>query len=317
MTKKRLFYIIASGLIIFGTVLFLIGFSLKGMNAENWMKKLEIKDNYYNIEDSFTSVSSNICMGDFKIIQSKGKECTLEGRNIPKKALKVYVEDKTLNIELSLDKPKYWYYHISFFNSIKSPEFTLSLPKTVYDDVTIDLNLGKLSIENMNAKNITATCDCGDIKITGTASDYLEIDEDLGEVDLDNVSVKNKCNIESSCGNIKIKNSYMYGNGLYMANLGDFDITESTITNGDWDIDCGDLSIKKSYLYGRNEIDIDLGSSDISLYGKAEDYSIVTDIDVGDVKIDGVKGVHYNPGAKNSLEINLDCGDVDINFEGE
>lgn len=317
MTKKRLFYIIASGLIIFGTVLFLIGFSLKGMNAENWMKKLEIKDNYYNIEDSFTSVSSNICMGDFKIIQSKGKECTLEGRNIPKKALKVYVEDKTLNIELSLDKPKYWYYHISFFNSIKSPEFTLSLPKTVYDDVTIDLNLGKLSIENMNAKNITATCNCGDIKITGTASDFLEVHESLGKVNLDNISIKNKCNIKNNCGDVKIKNSYIYGSGSYISKLGKFNITESTITSGDWSINCGDLNIKKSYLHGRNKIDINLGSSDISLYGKAKDYSIVADIDLGNIKVDGVKGIHYNSGAKNSLEVSINCGNADICFVGE
>ena len=279
--------------------------------------KIEIEDNYYNnIEELFSTVSSNICIGDFKIIQSTGKECTLEGKDVPKDALKVYVKDEILNIELS-DKCKHWYHYISIFNAIKKPEFILSLPKFIYDNISVNLNLGKLSIENMNAKNITATCNCGDIKITGTASDFFKVHESLGKVNLDNISIKNKCNIKNNCGDVKIKNSYIYGSGSYISKLGKFNITESTITSGDWSINCGDLNIKKSYLHGRNKIDINLGSSDISLYGKAKDYSIVADIDLGNIKVDGVKGIHYNSGAKNSLEVSINCGNADICFVGE
>lgn len=174
------------------------------------------------------------------------------------------------------------------------------------EDAKVELNNGKLNIDNSHSKKGFSFFSFGGKKndiIVYLPSDYsneIKIENDAGEckiTDLENATV----NISCDAGNVevgKIKNA------ILKCDYGNIEIKE--ITNKcNIQADCGNIEVDTISIKENSSIKADLGNIDIN---NTNDIYIEADVDLGETKIN-----HNNRNAEVTLKVNCDCGNVTIN----
>ncbi len=247
--------------------------------------------------------------------------------------------------------------NFSFFNSTKDSEnyVKLYIPSSVtYENVNIDTDLGDVTCDDLNGKDVVINNNSGDINCKNITCETITITDDLGDVELDNITAdtidvinnsgdinctnitSNELSIEDDLGNIYLDKVICEENISITNSSGDIDINniESTdvsieddlgnitmigidISNGTITNSSGDITIEDGSVETLN-VKGDLGDIELYLKGELSDYDYTLETDLGDVEVnekdEGSKGEVIN-NSKNLIEVSNDCGDIKLDIK--
>ncbi|MEL7654411.1 MAG: DUF4097 family beta strand repeat-containing protein [Bacillota bacterium] len=190
----------------------------------------------------------------------------------------------------------------------------LSVENLTAEKAEFDLDLGKLEISNISAKNIKVEMDSGDCTMNKITADDLNVTNDLGKTTLDGGALKT----------LKIK-----------SDSGDVTISDVTVDYGDLNLDLGKLTAKnldsnglkvkndsgdinlQGTLLGTTDITCNMGKVTVEPGAPKDQFNYELKADLGKVTVGGesVSGsISSSAAAKNTLKVNTDMGDININF---
>ncbi|MDR0851300.1 MAG: DUF4097 domain-containing protein [Clostridiales Family XIII bacterium] len=323
---------IGAAVLIVGLALGTAGFFLGGMNSvtvsrdgihvvgsHEAQELIKVDETYA----AFDAISINVDLLDEVIIKS-GDTYAVRGQNYEDRGgLNAVVNNGILEITTPLVNGfgfgRNWTWNINFGFDVNRAErcyIEITIPEdavleSLYvdvdvsdvsfidvkcDDLTADVDLGNLSLRNIVAEKALLIDNCGDMTLTGFNSGTLELKSDLGNVKIDGV-LKGRNVIDSSSGNVTLM-------GIQVENL-------------DLDVDLGDIKID-GILEGDCTIDSSSGNVALTLNQRESDLSYEVDLSLGEVRINGrtVGGSMHNTivGAKNTLRIDSDLGNVSLDF---
>jgi len=162
---------------------------------------------------------------------------------------------------------------IGFFNWNYKPELTIYLPKETYlklckieigvgalnvesinaDAIIIENGVGEGKIKNTSAKNISIGNGVGDLEIIDCSVEDLKIDNGVGKLQISG-EITGDCNIDNGVGEINIKTT------------GDVEDYSFSVDNGLGNISINDESYKSfKNSSGENHFDIDNGVGEINI----------------------------------------------------
>lgn len=166
----------------------------------------------------------------------------------------------------------------SLFNNNDKSNLIIYVPQDfIFDGVSIEAGAGKIQIDNLNTK-------------------ILKFDLGAGKTEINNLVVSTSAEIDGGAGEITISN----GN----------------IKNLDLDTGVGKCTLT-SELIGKNEIDVGVGELDITLLGSKEDYKIIAEKGIGNIKIDSesIKSEQVYGTGINIIDISGGIGSINIKFK--
>lgn len=165
-----------------------------------------------------------------------------------------------------------------WFSKMKSKGF-------IYITIPKDSILNELSIDAGSGK----------IKIKDISVKEFDIDHGAGILEIQNVKF-NSSDIDGGAGKIKIK--------------------DSNLNNLELDAGVGEIEIIAS-ITGNSQINCGVGKVDIILIGNEEDYRIITEKGIGNIKINGTtqkNSTVYGNGDE-KLEIEGGIGNIEVSFQ--
>ncbi len=271
----KIFGIIAGALLVAGGILVAIGFGTGAARQTKLFNWIDI--NYGDTDtlntqelmelDEFSSIYADVSMGDVTVIASDkyAVEYALYSKNVSCKVvngvLKFSETGSKIN-GINLD--------LGFLNRHHKDSYVkIYVPKETLDNVTIDNDMGDITINGIKTKSFDVTANMGDIKLTDMESEKTDISADMGDITYEG-KVTDYIKATDSMGNITITGDLLC------------DITASC--------DMGDAEVATCYEPGgyQYDIDTDMGDKNINLNGgkKAEgQYKISVTSDMGDVTL--------------------------------
>lgn len=199
-------------------------------------------------------------------------------------ALKIVTNDPSITAvlekgKLTLQEPKR---KTSFLGiqissaNSKVGELTLMLPEVLFEELELSAGVGEVQIDVLTAKK--AKLDCG-----------------VGNVVIDSLSITESGEIDCGVGDLTVRSGALHGLLL--------------------DVGIGETKIS-AVLTGKTEIDIGIGNAELTVRGRAEDYSVTVKKGIGNAKIDGERaqdGQTYGDGDHRIL-IDGGIGSIDLEF---
>ena len=167
--------------------------------------------------------------------------------------------------------------HNIFSNNNKS-SIIIYIPKDlVFDSISIESGAGKIDISSLITKE-------------------LDLNLGAGNVNIDNLFVESEAEIDGGAGKLTIENG--------------------TINNLDLDMGVGAVNIK-SKLTGNNNIDAGVGEIILNLIGTKDDYKIITDKGIGNIKVDNedIKENTYYGNGSTIIDIDGGVGNITVNYK--
>ena len=224
-------------------------------------------------DENITAIKLDVDLGDVSICQ--GDAFCIDAYMPEKLMPDIYVEDEVLVIENHQE--------VSLSNGI-------SLEDDYYIDITvpegaklscvnINLNLGEIGLADINSNEITLVLDCGSVTIDNIVGQKLSATVNLGDFVIENSSV-NELISSVDCGDNEAKNleaSFVEAN----CNLGDIDFASVSFEHGTFIGDVGDIQVDGDFA----SINAELSLGDIEITPKKADAKIEATTDVGNVVI--------------------------------
>lgn len=143
-----------------------------------------------------------------------------------------------------------------------------------------------------SCKSITIQCNAGDISIDEFMGSTMDISIDSGSINIGNSTVSESCRISNTLGNV-----YFY---------------DSNITALNTDMVSGYLNIYDTMLSGSSNLNIDVGNANLTLKGFPSDYTINTNVKVGEIDCD--YELNTNSYSTDQVNISILAGDCSIDF---
>ena len=160
--------------------------------------------------------------------------------------------------------------------SSKVGELTLTLPEILFERLELSADVGEVHIDRIAAKQATLNFGVGDVVI-----DSLSITQS-GEID---------------CG------------------VGDLTVRSGALQNVLLDMGIGETVISAAFS-GETDVDLGIGSAQLTVRGRAEEYSVTVEKGIGSAKLDGERvadGKTYGDGA-HSIRIDGGIGSIELSF---
>ena len=178
---------------------------------------------------------------------------------------------------------------------------TVWIPKGIdIEDIELRVDAGKVTTADIKGKNITATVGAGQLVTGVIEATNLTMEVDAGQIKIDDVKTTN-LSVDVDAGEFR-------NDGKIVA-----DTASLHVSAGNLNVDL--LEAKDA------DIDVDMGHINVKFTGKADDYDIEADCDLGEIKIDGKSyhmGKEYeskNSTAKKSINVDCNVGQATVNFE--
>jgi len=222
--------------------------------------------------------------------------------NTERNYIKVFIPDnagfETVNIRADSGDVK-----IGDFKAT-SVEITNSFGDLDFSDVTsdqlkIELNSGRFTGTNLNARNLIYNNSFGDGRFRSVSAEILTADSDSGDLHLTGC-VFGELNIRSSFGQI----------------IADDLISSKTNVRNN----SGDVRLSGEFT-GETVVHSEFGNIDLTTSGVKEDYSFDISVRFGNIKFDGARlgdSASVTSGSKlaNHLKITASSGDITVVFAG-
>lgn len=142
----------------------------------------------------------------------------------------------------------------------------------------------------------------------------LKIDSGAGKIEISNISVDN-FDIDQGAGLLEIKDSKFRKVDID-GGAGEIKISESILNDVKMDAGVGKITLEAE-ITGNSKIECGIGEMNISLLGNKEDYSVMIEKGIGNIKIDGEEQTNntvYGKG-KNKLSLEGGIGNIAVEFD--
>ncbi len=317
MTKN--ITIIASGMIVIGIILAVIGYSL---GAKLMITNVGDGFHVWSSEDrktetiplsAFTSIDVNLLDADLEIIPANEYKLKIDRHKDQEITYKV--DNNKLIIEGKKQKKRQIFsLDFGFVNSLQT-KVEIYVPKgESFSDINVVNNFGDTYIEDIISEKLMIHMTDGDLSMTDIQANELKMINQFGDITGNNMKAKN-LDIEMTDGDGIFK--MIEVDSVVLNN--DFGNTEfEHLTSQGLNIKSidGDLEID-GLLLGHSIIDSSFGDVDIELLNKESELSYDIRNQFGDITINdnefGNKAVQNNS-TKHKLEITAKDGDIDIKF---
>lgn len=266
--------------------------------------------------DAFTNI--NCKLNDTDLVIKQGDDYSI---TYPKNTFSSYpieVSDDTLTINESTANKSGKYFNFTIHDMLtETPQsIVITVPKDCdLSSIQLSSDSGDITLSDIISAELNISADYGDATLTSVQIPDLECNLKDGDLALHNCDIQT-ANFSLSYGDCDITNSSVQkicctsDDGDFLADRSDFDSFTVTLSYGNLDID--DSSIEKLTA------DISSGDCDITLNGKAKDYSMDLTSSYGDITVSGhnnESGNYQTAGlGSQTIQITNSYGDIDISF---
>lgn len=223
MKQTSIWLIIATILVVSGTVTFIIALSMNNWDFKRF-NTTKYVTNTYEINDDFNDLLLHTTEADIIFLPSDDNICKVICYEAETAKHNVTVKDNALTINVN-DQRK-WYNYIGI--SLSSPSITVYLPKSEYNSLRVKTSTGKTDIpsdfnfDNADiycttgavnllspvANNIKIQTTTGAIRVKNITTDNLELSTTTGSISVDSVKCTNDIKIKVTTGSTTVKNTH-------------------------------------------------------------------------------------------------------------
>ena len=135
--------------------------------------------------EQITNLEIDVEQGEIEILPCSGTQIlvTVSGR---KEKTKMYTENKTLKIQK---------------NGMDTTKIQIQVPKdTVFDQVSMENGVGKISASNMQCENLDVQLGVGEISYSGEVTNKASLENGIGTMKLDLTGEKSWYSWDTECG---------------------------------------------------------------------------------------------------------------------
>lgn len=232
----------------------------------------EDKEVVQEITDKVTKIDVQSDYGDINILPSENDKLTVKYVDCEINRYDICVDKGTLEIKSAKVKLNNW--RENWFDRV------LNVDIHRHSSYTMEVRVPK----NM-LTDVDINADCGAAMIKDGKFKNINCELDYGGLKIHNVTA-DRVNIESDCGDVELNN-----------------------VTADIKTECDFGAIRFDRIKGKNiTLNNDYGDVKGTILGKEEDYTINTEVEMGD------KNIQNRSGGQNSLNIEVDMGDVNVKF---
>lgn len=263
---------------------------------------------------SFIETAENVTALDISLRESAlelrstddADACTIEFVSVSEDA-GMSEDDGLLSI---YDTKKKWFSFLSFGWRDYDSKIILTVPKTEYENVRIDLGLADdNSIRNLACLDLDLDMGTGDVNLKKVVVAHeFQFHGGTGNVDIESLEVDNKFTMGLGTGSIEMKDCRFGSDLLVDAGTGDFRCKDMTVLgNLDVDLGAGDLKLEKVDVDGTCEFDCGTGNLTAE---KSKFHQLDMDCGAGNVTMKDTKLL-------GDVEIDHGAGNLTIEIDGK
>ncbi len=234
-----------------------------------------------------------------QLVISSGEEFSI---SYPSPVTHTYVDNETLHVV----KEEEWKLRFTFFDierliiglQDEQDKIHITIPKDkTLDTLDVYVSAGVVEVEDLSVESISIVSNYGDIDVNNVTAHDITLLGSSSDVEIKNLQA-GWLDIASSVGLVAIKDSHIERITCDQS-TGDFDIKDSVVMSGD--------------------IDITIGDVDIDLVGDMAAYTLRADVGVGSFSLNGdeIRTPTVIGEGENEIDINLNTGDVELEFSKE
>lgn len=283
MKAKKIIFIIAGLLILFGAIVSGIAVALAGTYSSD---SAQIQT--HTITESISKINISADIDDIRIVTADTDSIKVTYAEDKIRKYDFSAENNTLSLKsvsgdaLGLKWYDYVNFNINFKDRVKG--ITVEVPKGLDTDITLSAKYGDIYVDDLKG-SMNAKADNGDVEIVKSEFSKLECDVDYGDIEMEKVAAES-IKLTNDCGDIEIEE--VSGNILASCAYGDIDIERISGNNITLENNCGDV--------------------EGTILGNEADYTINAETNLGD------RNIQNRTGGKNTLNIKTDLGDISIRF---
>lgn len=149
-----------------------------------------------------------------------------------------------------------------------------------------------------------------------TTLDKLTVDNGAGTISIVGIT-SSKLDVNQGAGKLEINHSTFYKTDID-GGAGEMNIRDSYLQDVDIDAGVGEVNIEAS-LVGDSKIDCGVGEMNVTLLGDKDDYKILVDKGIGNIKINRMNqkdNTTYGSG-KNVLKLSGGVGSINVDFKAK
>ena len=228
---------------------FFMGFQKKSTNL--------VYDEIFELEE-FKNIEITSDAGEITVEESENNSVRVVVYAQNEADVKVKISGNTLNVKNTTSKKNNFFNARAYINDI-----IVYVPENFSEEIKIKSNYGDCKVASFENASVNIDLDCGDIAVDEVKN--ANIKNSYGDIKIN--TILNKCNIDSSCGDVKIVELDLNEDSTIKIDLGDVKIEKTNDIYVDASVDLGDINIKDNNRH-----------SDITLKIKSD----CGDIHVGD-----------------------------------
>lgn len=317
-TRTKVWFIIATSLVLIGCILF-----AGVMSKLNWdftkLSTVKYEMNAYEISEAFDCISINSDTADIIFAVSDSGNCKVECYEEETSKHLVTVEENTLVIKM-IDS-RSWYDHIGV--NFDSPKITVYLPQTEYASLSIKESTGDIEIpKDFIFNGVDIALSTGNVNFCASASETVKIKTSTGNICVEDISV-GALDLSVTTGKVTVSDVSCDGDIKIGVSTGKTYLTDarckSVISSGN----TGDIYLNNVIATGKFSIERNAGNVKFDVCDAAEIYVktdtgdvtgslltekvFITQTDMGNVDVPKTVS-----GGK--CEIKTDTGDINISI---
>jgi len=315
---KRKIILIGACIALVGTLIAVVGFAMGGFNIE-MINTRKFVTTEYPIDADFDSIAVNSNVAGLKLLPSEDGVAKAVCYLDEKIRYDVRVEDGKLLMK-EIDERK-WYEQIGI--SWGNQTVTLYLPKSEYDSLSFESNVGSLNMgEEFSFGDVTVNSDTGYLLSSSRITGMLDVSMDTGAINVSDAQ-PSKVTLESDTGSIILKDVNASGNIAVECDTGKVSFTNVACKDLTVEYATGAVEMKNTVCAGKAEIDGATGSISLDRFDAAK---IDVEITTGSVYmlLLSEKKVHassstgnvnaQNPGVGGECRVSTSTGSIDVRF---
>ena len=263
--------IIGSILLVTGGVLFAVGYA-------NHTNKNQPVTNEYKIEDSFDSISIDLDVSTFEIVDSTDGTSRVVFEETTQEYHTYAVENNELKINF-IDN-KQWYER-AFNWGVTKMKVTLYTPAHTFGDSKIKNDTGKVIIPNgFSFYNLEIKESTGRLDVQCSVTNTLKVDISTGNTAIANIKAKN-IDIKSSTGKVEISDTIVEEKVKIETSTGRVNLNKLNANELDIRVDTGDIKLTSVLI--ANDMNIKVSTADV-IFDHSDALNITVKTSTGDVK---------------------------------
>jgi hypothetical protein len=255
---KKVWLIAAIVLILVGSLAFVGAMALSGFDF-SVLNSQEQVSSTYEFKDTIEKIVADVNTTDIRFLPSEDNACKVVCLEKDKLRHAVYVNEKTLFINLADTRD--WYEHIEFFSS--EMKITVYLPADQYFSLEIETDTGDISMEDgVRFSFVAIEGDTADVTCLASVGIAFAVELDTGDITIDS-NIDATLRLSTGTGDIQVKNINTPQEVWIETETGDITLNNAACMKAEIDSETGDVTLTDVVTTDRIRIETDTGDVEL------------------------------------------------------